>query len=224
MKLYHGTCGGWVPDILKKGLRPRGARGGNWADQAPSHPDYVYLTNVYAGYFALCAAGEERIGAVFEIDTDALFDADFAPDEDFLAQVAKAQGQYPDETLLEVTAHYREHLSDWLGGPLWEASLNGLGTCAHYGTIPPRAITRYVTFDLRKNPHLAFIIDPTITLMNYKLLAGRYRMYTARLFGDEIVAPQGDFMCGPADVVGAHFDRNDFNVVVRKKKKKKVAA
>lgn len=216
MKLYHGTCGSKhiVNSILKKGIKPRGKRPGNWAERAPSHPDCVYLTDVYAGYFAICAAGEDRLGAVFEIDTDQLFEVDLLPDEDFMAHVAWNAGRRDlGKDLLETTAWYRERLPKYHDGDRWKLSLSNLGTCAHFGTIPPQAITRYVVFDLGKNTHLQFIIDPTITMINYKLLNGRYRLYTAHLFGDELVPPKGDFMCGPADVEMARFDRNDFRVV-----------
>ena len=76
MKLYHGTNGRWLKNILQRGIEPRGARPGrnNWKHVPhQSNPKCVYLTDSYAPYFSFNATkgGDPRCG-VIEIDTDRL--------------------------------------------------------------------------------------------------------------------------------------------------------
>jgi len=211
MKLYHGTCGSHLPRILKKGITPRGVRKGNWPE-CRSHPECVYLTDAYAGYFALAASKKGRC-VVFEIDTDLLAEGDMLPDEDFLGQVEQRQLQgTPDgQTLIQRTEAFREQLPNWCYTDTYKLSLQHLGTCAYLGTIPTIAITRYVTFGTWKNAQLRLIFDPTITLMNYTLLGPAYRRKTAWLFGDKPPEP------GPTDIMSdldlTLLERNDFRVV-----------
>jgi hypothetical protein len=188
MKLYHGTCLSNLRGIQTNGIKPRGRRRGNWKE-APSHPEGVYLSDSYAPYFAMAAARKGR-GAVIEVDTEKMIASFLLPDEDFLEQASR---QFPDFdpppglSMLERTAWFRERL--WMYWDLWRTSLEMLGTCVYMATIPPAAITRVATFDLKKDPQLMFVFDPTITLLNYKICGESYKGLTAHLFGDPIPEP-----------------------------------
>ena len=62
MKLYHGTTEKAARAALAEGLCPRCETGdsSNWDDH-PSSAEHVYLTETYAGYFAMAATeGDER--------------------------------------------------------------------------------------------------------------------------------------------------------------------
>jgi RNA:NAD 2'-phosphotransferase (TPT1/KptA family) len=70
MKLYRGTAGEDVRAILKHGIKPRRAtKKNNWKHSVASHEHAVYLTSVYAGYFAHQAAKTSKLG-IIEIETD----------------------------------------------------------------------------------------------------------------------------------------------------------
>lgn len=105
MFVYHGTSEKYLPEVLKNGLVPRGDRGGNWKHTEEGHPEFVYLTSVYAGYFACCAIDDfdkERM-MIVEVDLDKLFQFKFRPDEDFIAQALKKTKQVPEDMdLLEL--------------------------------------------------------------------------------------------------------------------------
>lgn len=179
MKLYHGTKGTLFDKIVLEGLKPRGKRRGNWQHTVSSHPDGVYLTQTYAPYFC----HEFPKGCVIEIETDRLDEFDLLPDEDALGH------QDPHKVggdVVERARHYRDRIMEWEDGRSWERSLAYLGTCMHYGTIPPRAFTRAVVWDTKPNSHLRFIFDPAIVPMNYRIMAGRYRALMQVLFRDPI--------------------------------------
>ena len=188
MKLYHGTSERHLAAILKEGLKPRGnGNGGNWKEH-PSSPYHVYLTNCYAGYFACAASekGEKWVVLEVEVDEDELH-----PDEDFLEAcsrgAAKEDAKIIGGTDMKTrTAYYRNNLWDF--DHLWEESLNYLGNATYPNTIPPEAITRYVTIDITaedRSSLLWTIIDPCISPMNYKFCGDKYKALTKWLFGDE---------------------------------------
>lgn len=201
MKLYHGTNGTWVQNILKVGIEPRGKRRyrNNWghADTVPSNAKCVYLTNSYAPYFAFNASrGKKPMCGVVEVDTDLLDKANLYPDEDFLEQGSRAVADPVPGTMQQRTFYFREHQfefdSSWvLNDPedgettWWESSLKYLGTCSYHGTIPVSAITRVVVWPHKPNIRLKFVWDPSITILNQKFMGDQYKALTAKLFGDE---------------------------------------
>jgi hypothetical protein len=199
MKLYHGTAERRLPTILSQGLQPRGRRRGNWQHSILSSPDAVYLTQAYALYYAWQATDTkdkaDRL-AVLEIDTDKLDPDLFAPDEDWLEQVSRKQngpGVAPiDKPMRYRTKWYRQRLMNY--APHWQDSLAGLGNATYHGTIPASAITRIAFVDQKTNADLVMSagMDPTISLMNYHFVGGRYRAAMKRLFG-ETVEEEDDF-------------------------------
>lgn len=203
MKLYHGTNGAWLDSILRTGIRPRGSRKGNWEHNSiHSNRKCVYLTDSYAPYFALNATrGQEPSCAVIEVDTDRLDDFDLFPDEDFLEQASRNYENGPKGDMKRRTMYYRKRqfeYGSWLpcaspdGGETtwWEASLKYLGTCSHHGLIPPDAITGAVSWPHRPNIHVAFVWDPSISLVNQKIMGDRYRVLTRKLMAGEFTSIQ----------------------------------
>ena len=206
MKLYHGTTERVAQLALQSGLRPRGDTGveSHWED-CPSSDDHVYLTVAYAPYFAMGATHEEGSGrwAIIEIDTDRLpYGEDWLmPDEDFLEQatrspedrqrfqeLSESQADWTlpaDADMVERTRWFREHLH-WFSEH-WEQSIKGLGNCTYNGEIPPEAITRICFVEPADlNPICNMALDPTITLLNYRMCESKYRSLTQWLFGDEV--------------------------------------
>src|SRR4028119_388978 len=93
MLLYHGTSLKNGEKILKSGILPRRSKRSNWDHcQAPSRSDCVYLTSVYAGYFAQQADKEGQGWAIFEIDSNQLNPGHLLPDEDCLALLQSSRG------------------------------------------------------------------------------------------------------------------------------------
>ena len=192
MKLYHGTAGEHVAPILKHGIRPRRlTKRNNWKHSVASHQHAVYLTSVYAGYFAYQAAKSSKLG-ILEIDTDKLDSELFRPDEDFLEQATRngktsnrQLKQLKKRSMPERTAWFREHLDEF--AEAWQASVEHLGTCSYLGGIPPEAITRASVFDYKKNALIASeLLEPTITIANFKFCANRYHALTRWLMGEDI--------------------------------------
>lgn len=183
MKLYHGTLLKHLPSIQRDGIRPRGKRKGNWKEY-PSRHDMVYLTSAYAPFFAMCAnAGGDPL--VLEIDTDILDKTNFYPDEDIISQSISQNEKKP---LKEVHKQVREHLTAYQ--QYWQLSLEKIGNCCYRGIIPPAAITRYVTWNVKKQISISMMaMDPTITPINFLLLKGKYVGLIEWLFGDRSDIP-----------------------------------
>jgi hypothetical protein len=96
--LYHGTGESVARRALVGGLSPRSARGqkkGKWSHTIESHPDLVYLTDIYAPYFAGNAAKENERWAILKLDCSALPKENFYPDEDFIAEVFELEKKKP---------------------------------------------------------------------------------------------------------------------------------
>jgi len=184
--LYHGTTETVARAALAEGLKPRGVTKaeGNW--DCASHEDAVYLTTVYAPYFAYSAVDDDKKEnwGVVEVDTRKLGKEHLYPDEDYLEQVARFNPEEFDigPSMEERTDWFKEHLEDFKH--LWEASLDGIGNCSFRGSVPPEAITRVAIFDPESNPTVAVTaIDPTITLMNYKICKEKYEALTQWFMG-----------------------------------------
>lgn len=185
MILYHGTSSRYLDQILAEGIKPRGRKGGNWKHSTRSNPKAVYLTNAYALHFGKQAARQQDKIAIFEIDTSPLNWLRFAPDEDFLEQATRVDPEFAH--LEALSMHER---TEWFKkrahkeyGPNWEKSLNALGTCAYYGTVPKNSLLRVATFSC--NSPICWHSDPTITLMNYAIMGSFYRNLIKRIFGDQ---------------------------------------
>lgn len=196
MRLYHGTTESVARKAMTEGLLTREDRGGVDGDRwegCPSSEKHVYLTAAYAAYFAsvACGDGDERL-AIIEIDTDLLPDGtgDLMPDEDFLEQATRGQAppqdwDLPAEGMEERTKWFRDRLH-WFSH-LWERSVEGMGNCAHEGSIPPEAITRVAIIDPRRPENKAAIFmaaDPSISILNYRFMGGKYRALTRWFMGE----------------------------------------
>jgi hypothetical protein len=191
MKLYHGTGAERLSSILQQGLKPRGRKKGNWSRTVESNPQAVYLTNSYPLHFAGNSAKNGEQLLVIEIDTDRLNPFSFAPDEDFLEQASRKDPAFAHvhdswpgvEGIRQRTLWFRKRVLKMFSAS-WQLSVEHLGTCCYYGDIEPNAITRWATTSY-KTP-LVLMSDPTITLLNYKIMGAFYRDLVRRLFGDEM--------------------------------------
>lgn len=205
MHIYHGTSATIAQLSQSDGLAPRIQTGvdSNWKEH-PSHSELVYLTTVYAGYFAANASDDDHWGIV-EIDTE-LLDCDaMRPDEDFLEQASSKEEtqaiaeEMSDEVLPTLDMQGRiEWFKDNIDffDHLWEESVRRLGTCSHVGLIPPAAITRISIFDPKSNQRLSWAsLDPQISLLNYKILNQKYMNITRELMGDPVQETEMEKAC-----------------------------
>lgn len=184
MKLYHGTSARVARKAGQQGLKPRGKRKSNW--DVPSRSDLVYLTLAYAAYFAAAASKSKERWGIVEVDVEPI---NLLPDEDFLEQATRDRSLCPLTDMNERTAWFRERLEGF-----WhhaEDSLDALGNAAHPGKIPPSAITRVVLFDASKAPFLATMaLDPSISILNYRFMSGKYVALTRALMGYNVEASE----------------------------------
>lgn len=195
-RLYHGTSGTAARKALTEGIQPRRiTHKSNW-DTFESHPDYVYLTDAYAPFYANRATKYPRKLGIVEVDVDRLNWDKLRPEEDAVEQMTRGitdwkvvndpqlrsvLSKIPNTNMVERTRFVRDHL-DRLHS-MWGASLRLLGTCAYHGFIPREAITRVSIFDPKSNPWVVMTtMDPSITLMNYRVLAEKYRFFTRWFF------------------------------------------
>lgn len=184
-RLYHGTTGKLLPQILAAGIQPRGVSGaeGQW-EKYPSREDLVYLTTLYPIYFGLNAMADGISGGdtvlIVEVATDELPEDLFYPDEDFVAQgIANIRGCPLDEVHDDIVGNIEEYRH------LAAHSVQHMGNLAYRGVIPPHAITRYCLLDPAKQTRLAWAgMDPLITPLNFHFCGDKYRSMVAWLFGD----------------------------------------
>jgi len=185
MKLYHGTSESRAKRILVEGIKPRHASGkSNWKHSVESNPEAVYLTDAYPMYFANVASKTGERWAVIEVDTDRLDESKLHPDEDILEQCGRKYDGLPKTwDMKRRTRHYRKQA---INNPNWEKSLEFMGTCGYYDTIPVKAITRVVYFDPKKYDAgmILSLIDCSISLMNYRFCQTQYRARTKWLMGE----------------------------------------
>jgi hypothetical protein len=192
MKLYHGTAGENVSAIVKHGIKPRRlTKQNNWKHSVASHEHAVYLTSAYAGYFAHQAAKTSKLGIV-EVDTDQLDQGLFRPDEDFLEQATR-NGKTSNRQLKRLKKLSMNERTEWFSTHLdefahaWKASVERLGTCSYLGEVQAAAITRASIFDYKKNALVATeLLEPTITIANFKFCSERYHALTRWLMGEDI--------------------------------------
>ena len=175
--LYHGTSTKYLDDILAKGITPRHNKDSNWSDN-PSHPLMVYLSDAYPVYFAQQSVevegDDEPVVLEVIVDTKRLY-----PDEDYLEQFTRIDPAWRNT----VEATSMEYRTEWFKDNLTDykehyvGSLYGLGNCCHKGLIKPKNIVRYSILD---HNQILNYSDPTITLQNYQILGGRYRMISEK--------------------------------------------
>lgn len=188
MFVYHGTSETAARQALKSGIQPRRLSGsdGNWKHTVKSNPDFVYLTVAYAPYYAAAVTdmGRER-PAVIQIDLDALDQDRLFPDEDFIEQAMRGKPLGPSEELKKRNRYVIEHIEGYREN--WKLSLENLGTLCFKGVVPASAITKIVAFDASKNPGVALdMLDPLVSLANYKWCGEKYRALTRWFMGEEI--------------------------------------
>lgn len=186
--VYHGTDAETARLAVETGILPRSMTGkSQW--ETESHPDHVYLTRLYAGYFGYKASKGGPIG-IIEVDLDRLSPDNLYPDEDFVEQGLRALGKVSksiagDKYLRARTLAVRYQIERYKD--CWAESLEALGNVAHRGVIPPSAITRVVIYDPLSNPVLTnMMLDPTITVLNSTLFGETYQRLTAWLMGDPV--------------------------------------
>ena len=189
--LYHGTSYRALASILAQGIAPRKThRRTNWEAAVESNEDTVYLTTAYAHYFAVNATNSDDAtdaGVVLEVATDQLdFGAGFfVPDEDCIEQGTR--GHHIPGTprwlsgsrdMVRRTRWFRRHAHKF--DP--NASLENLGTVGWRGVVPVAAVRRLVLIPRKTLIDLLLAYDPTITILNYRLLGERYRTFMRSLF------------------------------------------
>lgn len=181
-RIYHGTRGSNIPSILRDGIIPMGKT--NWPE-FPSAPGFVYLTSVYAPYFAGCVSDDEPWGIV-EIDLGKLDTENLYPDEDFIEQATRGSGVHgAPGGIKDRTEFFRDKILEYRSS--WPASLQFMGVCSYRGTIPAKAITRSSIFNPETNPIISLLsMDPTITLMNYSVCSGKYSEITKWFMGGKV--------------------------------------
>jgi hypothetical protein len=189
MKLYHGTTSNALQDILANGIKPRSVltrRKGNWKEH-PSNEDMVYLSDTYAGFFAMAAAQSHGgnpliLELTFPDPLPPAVERFLCPDEDFLEQASRGgNGSHDMKTM---TAFYAKKMSTLRFRRMWSMSLKHLGTVAHKGIVDPKYISRYCVIPSGKETmwlQLA-LSDASICLSNYRYCAHRYQMLNAALF------------------------------------------
>ena len=183
MKLYHGTNEDYFPQIMVKGLQPRGKRKSHW-EQYPSRNDMVYLTVAYPFYFALNTKGMGR-PIVLEIESEELNEELLHPDEDFVVQSLAKKPKHIEKIHNDIKNNlesYQQH---------WQLSIENLGNCCYKGNIHKAAIKRVCLFNPKARPTIAtMVLDPTISLMNYQFMHAKYTSLVAWMFGDIAELPQ----------------------------------
>ena len=191
--LYHGTNTANLNKILKDGLCPRGNKGGNWEHTIGSRNDMVYLTNSYAVYFAMCSMSNlailesenemlvDPVVLEVEVDTKNLY-----PDEDFMEQATRTYfrdniSEYKGrKDMIARTEYFRDNISEYKES--YNDSLKHLGNACYLGEIKPESIKRYSVL----NTDVVWdYSDPTITLMNYKILGSKYRKLSKKLMWEK---------------------------------------
>ena len=203
MRLFHGTNEQAARSAAGDGLLTRSALEieSNW--DMPSREDLVYLTRGYAPYFAANASDAGSKWGLVEVEVDP---GDLLPDEDFMEQATRgydwtetiaanppARGEF--EVLLQMrgmvdrTRWFRERLS-WFRH-MAEASLEGLGNCAHEWDIDGADVVRVAVFDPKALGTLSMTaMDPTITIINWVICGEKYQALNRWMLGYDVTAEE----------------------------------
>lgn len=194
--LYHGTTAKAALRAFKVGLQPRRVvKTSNWKT-FESHPDFTYLTDAYAPFYAEQASAKGERWGLVEVALVGLDWERLRPEEDALEQATRGVKDWsvvedpqirsvlsriPEGDMVARTKYVRDN-ADRVRGT-WVVTLQHMGTCAYRGAIPARAITRVATYDPKSNSYVTIAsIDPTITLLNHQLMADHYRNLTRWFF------------------------------------------
>jgi len=169
-----------LESVLAGGLHPRGEAPSSWPEQ-PSRPDCVYLTANQGFAYGRVNNEDDKV-AVFEVELASLNKRLLYPDEDFVADYLAHQpgsgGTYHD--LLPVVI---KNISSYK--KFWKESIEGMGSVAHRGPIPLRAITRYCTLDFRQRQNNYISGSrPVSSLWQYHALKEQLSQNTLWFFGD----------------------------------------
>ena len=186
MLLYHGTSlAHWESIKRDRQLKGRGASKGQWEHTVKSHPQCVYLTECYAGYFAMNAgAGRDQHHiALLEFNTE-FIEGRLVPDEDAIERMMRGEeGPRNRMALYRHTRKARSVVHKYVGSPAWRQSLELLGTCAHFGPLGLEHCTRVAIIEVAQQKALCWEwLQPSITPANRKFCHGRYLDLTARSF------------------------------------------
>jgi hypothetical protein len=189
MKLYHGTTEVAARSALTRGLLPRAvSKTSNWRRTVQSNAKAVYLTNVYAVYFAVQAANELRAVnkrlAIIEVDTDCLDQAKLVPDEDVLERAMRGKDGLPGSwTIYKRVRYYRSRIKHYAGK--FVSSLDTMGTCAYLGVIKPEAFCRIAYIDYKAATVPIWLgADAAVSPQNYKLVGAQHRAVTNWIFNE----------------------------------------
>ena len=179
--LYHGTNFGSLDQIMSDGILPRNRTGGKnrWGEY-PSREDCVYLSRLYAPYFALGKSEEGERWLLIRVKKRSLIEDILLPDEDYAAQILPESCD--DMSLAEKTELARKILPNISDKA--DHSIKYLGNCAYMGPITPSQIDKIVSFSLEENPFFNCAVDPTITIMNAQFMGDKYTAITEWFFED----------------------------------------
>lgn len=219
MLLYHGTSYSRIRSILRNGIQPRSVTGmtKNTSDFA-SMQEAVYLTDGHALHFACNASQMHERWVVIEVDTEKIPADDLwlVPDELFLEQVTRGSdlsgidGFNAEQTIPQRVRAFQHQIHNF--SHLWQSSLDGIGSCAHLGSVPFEAMTRVVVIDPSCHPFMCGLgMNPDMTVSGYAVSQHKYRELTRWAAGYRAKASEiNDGIKQP--VVWIHDDRNDIAV------------
>lgn len=181
LKLVHGTSAEYLEQIKAEGLVPRNLSPSRW-ETCPSHPEWVYLTDAYALYYAMNAAlpDNDCLLVEVEVDTD-----NFYPDEDFLGQATGDSPHLPDniEARTQSLLEWSQTIDHNLRAELASKSLKGLGTVAHAGPIKADQIQRMIVIPQEDISRIVVReFDPVICLANYAIMGAKYQRLQLEFF------------------------------------------
>lgn len=180
--LYHGTSLSNFQKIKEQGIKPRGSKKSNWSGIGISRPDLVYLTNCYAGYYAVASIKKNKDQAVIlkiKVDPNK---TKLYLDEEFLYHILefnkvdsheKAKYLYstinPKDLNPLIKKSFKREVT-------WVDGLNFMGTVS-CDFISKEDIMGYSILDESKYS----FCDPSINPLNYKIMSGEYAYQLERL-------------------------------------------
>ena len=182
MILYHGTHFKNLDVILKEGVTPRKNKQARKKRKSnfkisPSHPDMVYMSTAYPFYYATQAGEDITKGLVLEIHADKLDESLCYPDEDFVYQKMRLAVEGLSHPYIRDNLTFYQYLKD--------ESLSYSGCMCYKGSVPVSAIVRYCVIDFQQRQQLAWeMMQPSISIMNYKVAGDKYRKIVQWCFGD----------------------------------------
>lgn len=112
---------------------------------------WVYLSSVYAGYFALDAAGRDRRWGVVEVDLNKLCQNGFLPYEGYLADRSRKKIS-DDDARKKLMAGYRKDMGS--KKEKWKDSLDECGVVLYAAKIPADAVNKVAIYDPRSNKYI----------------------------------------------------------------------